>query len=661
MPFWWRRRRRPWYGRWYKRRYTRKFKRRRRKRRFPRRKYRRASRRRRRGRGKVRRKKKTLPVRQYQPDCIRKCKIKGVAVHIAGAAGKQFSCYTDNSQSWTPELQPGGGGFGVEKFTLQDLYDRNQYGTNIWTQSNKMLDLARYTGGYIKFWRHPHIDFIAKYDRTLPMKLENSTYPGTYPLAMLLGKHKKIIPSLATRPHGKRYVKIKFGPPKLLTNKWVFQETLANTGLLRLQTSIIDLRYPHLGCCNTNRLISIYGINLEFYRYFAWGNPNNPYVTTGNRWYVPYNNAKATLTLDPDTPKKTTINIVDNQYLMSIAYNNGWFQPRLLQAKKIQEEEQIPLTACRYNPMRDHGIGNKIWLASVFNSSYQPPRTDKDLILEGLPLYQLCLGFLDYVQKLKKDPKFLDSYCFFMQSQALEPQHSQYHMFCPIDQSFINGKGPFDSYLGVWDRAHWFPTIKHQQKTINAIVSCGPFMPKLDNQKNSTWELWSSYCFNFKFGGATLPDPETADPELQGTYPVPNNQQQTVQITNPQKTTAFTTLHSWDYRRGIITSTAYQRMCQNQETDTDFQTDGEPPQKKKKTYQGNALPIEEEENQKIKSCLRSLCEESSCQDFQETSDLRQLINQQHIKQQQIKHNLLQLIVDLKNKQKALQLQTGILD
>ncbi len=64
------------------------------------------------------------------------------------------------------------------------------------------------------------------------MKLDQFTYPDTYPKNLLLAKHKKLIPSLKTKPHGKRGVTIRFKPPKLLTNKWYFQESLANTGLL---------------------------------------------------------------------------------------------------------------------------------------------------------------------------------------------------------------------------------------------------------------------------------------------------------------------------------------------------------------------------------------------------------------------------------------------
>lgn len=165
----------------------------------------------------------------------------------------------------------------------------------------------------------------------------------------------------------------------------------------------------------------------------------------------------------------------------------------------------------------------------------------------------------------------------------------------------------------------------------------------------------------FKFGGAQLPDADTANPAEQGQFPIPTNQQQTVQISNPEHSSALATIHSWDLRRGIITSKAFKRMCENQLTDTDFQTDTEPVQKKRKKEKGNALHIQEEETQEIQSCLRSLCEESSCQEFQDQTNLQQLIQQQKQQQQHIKQNLLRLIVDLKNKQKVLQLQTGILE
>ena len=661
MPFWWRRRRRPWYGRWYKRRYTKRYKRRRKT--FPRRRRRRRfTRRRRRRRTKVRRKKKTLKVIQWQPECIRTCKIKGIAAHIVGTQGKQYACYTDNSNRWTPALQPGGGGIAVEKFTLQHLYNEHRMGKNIWTTSNKWLDLARYLGGRITFWRHQHVDFIVKYSTTLPMTLDKYTYPDTYPQQLMLARHKKFIPSLMTKPRGKRHVTIRFKPPKLLTNKWIFQEALANTGLIQIQASIADLRYPHLGCCNTNQLVTLFGINLNYYKNYGWGNTHDPLAPTSNKWYIPYGNALTTLNVTWSGSKtKTTIHQKVTPYNDTLKLADGWFRKELLLATQIEEQQYLPGMYTRYNPTRDNGVGNKAWLASTLNSSIQPPKTDLDLIVEGLPLYQLLLGFTDYVNKKKKDPQFANSYCLFIQSPFFEPQPSVHNIFLPIDYSFMNGKGPYDSNPDAWDQTHWFPTIKHQQKTINTIVSCGPFMPKLENQNLDTWELWSNYSFQFKFGGAPLPDADAADPGQQGTYPIPHNLQQPVQIINPEKTSAQSTLHAWDHRRGLITKTALKRMCENQQTDTDFQTDTAPFKKKKKTsLPENALLIQGEETEEIQSCLHSLCEKSTSQESQE-ENLLLLINQQKLKQQHLKNNLLKLITDLKQKQKLLQLQTGVLD
>lgn len=222
------------------------------------------------------------------------------------------------------------------------------------------------------------------------------------------------------------------------------------------------------------------------------------------------------------------------------------------------------------------------------------------------------------------------------------------------------GKGAYDSILSVWDQNHWYPLLKHQLQTINALVCTGPFIPKLDTIKDSTWELYSEYIFYFKFGGAALPDAETKDPATQGSHDVPDRLTKKIQVLNPQKNIAAAALHSWDYRRGIITSTAYKRMCENAETDSDFTADV-PKKKKKTSLQGNSLPIISREAQEVQSCLQSLYEESTFQEIPQEKTIEQLLREQQQQQLHIKNNLLLLINNLKKKQKLLQLQTGILD
>lgn len=662
MPWWWNRRRRPWYTRWRKRRNT--FKKRRwpRRRRYQRRRrHRRTTRRRRRRRGKVRKKRKTIPLAQWQPDTIRKCKIKGWAVHVLGVEGKQFSCYTDNRFSYTPPLQPGGGGFGVEKFTLQHAYEENKRGNNIWTQGNTLLDLARYTGTRISFFRHPHADFVASYSRQWPMNLKKHTYPDAHPFEILKARHHIIIPSMLTKPHGKRTVTIKIKPPKQLTNKWYFQETIANTPLFQLNTAVADLRYPHIGCCNTNQLMSFAALNLQFYRYPGWGNNTNP-SSTESGWYKPY--PKAQKITQVKLPNGQTVNVtIGDSYQETISIDKGWFQPKILQATSVvaPSEQVLPTTVGRYNPSRDTGEGNVVWLVSVVNGSYAPPKTDDTLVIEGLPLWQSLWGFTDYVNKIKHDSTFLETYYMVIRSKFIEPAHTLNNSYIVLDNSFIQGKGPYDSYVTQFQQSHWYPTLSHQIQTLNNFVECGPFVPNYQNQRNSTWELYSKYTMYFKFGGAALPEQDTASPQDKGTYDVPSNIKQTVQISNPTKINAQSTIHTWDLRRGVITSSAYKRMQENAETDTDFQTDTDTPPKKKKKLQGNSLQPQEEENKEIKRCLRSLCESTSSEEQKDQEDLLYLIHKQQQKQLKLKHHLLQLITDLKNKQKVLQLQTGILE
>nr|UHM26590.1 MAG: ORF1 [Torque teno midi virus] len=660
MPFWWNRRRRPWYGRWYQRR-NRKYKKRRfrkRRRRWPRRTTRR---RRRTRRKKVRRKKQKLFLQQWQPDTIRKCKIKGTGIHIIGGNGAQFNCFTPNRFNWTPPLMPGGGGFGVETYSLQHLYNEHKLQNNIWTQSNKNLELVRYTGCWFKFYRHETIDFIVQYSRQLPMSLEKYTYPDSHPNSLLHSKHKKIIPSLKTKKHGKRYVKIKIKPTKQLSNKWLFQETYANAPLLKLTSSIIDLRYPHISQIGQNELVSIFCLNTDFYANAGWGNSSPP-GTQHTNWYQPYANV-ASITKVRIKGKEVPITIQKTPYKSSINYETGWFQTKLLQAEAILDtpSSNIPVAAARYNPTKDDGAGNKVWLVNVVNYSYGPPKTDLDLFIEGLPLWQLYWGFLDFVKQTKKDSTFLNTYYTVFESKYLEPAVSTSKLYIPIDISFINGKGPYDSYVTSYRKDNWYPTLNAQLKTINAIVQAGPFVPKLDNIFLSSWELYSNYQFFFKFGGSELPEPDTVDPEKQGTYEVPSKIKSAVQIINPQKQNACAALHSWDYRRGVITSTAYKRMLENQETDTEFEYPTEqPPQKKKKTQYGNALQRADQETEEIQDCLLSLCEEATFQNFQEENILN-LIQQQQQQQQHLKQQFLTLLSDLKKKQRALQLQTGLLD
>lgn len=524
-----------------------------------------------------------------------------------------------------------------------------------------MLDLCRYTGASISFYRHAHLDFIAYYSREYPMNLEKYTYAFTHPHTMIHFKHKKIIPSWKTAPLlRKRYIKMKIKPPRQMSNKWFFQDYFSDTGLFVLHTTVCDLRYQRLGCCNSNQLVSFYCLNPQMYAIGDWGN-----AKSGTSTYKPWSAAPTTQTTISGTDwtgKQKTATITPTPYSSAISYGSGWFQKDLLQIAKPNVGQQVPpITQHRYNPTIDTGHGNKIWIRSILNTSLGPPTTDTSLILEDLPLWQLFFGFLNYCNKIKNNKYFVLTYFVSFQTKFCEPQPGTPQVFMPIDKTFINGQLPYGRFNIFTGNEKWFPTVANQVETINAIVQCGPYMPKLDNIRESTWELDSKYIFYFKWGGAQLPEAYSADPSKQADYQVPDKIKQRIQISNPNKQDPKGILHAWDFRRGFATKSALKRMLENTDTDTTFQisTDAEStPKKKKKTT--NSLPAQDQTQEEEENCLLSLFEEPTCQETQKTS-LQELINQQQQQQQSIKLNLLKLISQLKKKQSVLQLQTGLLD
>nr|UHM26677.1 MAG: ORF1 [Torque teno midi virus] len=675
MPFWWGRRKRFWHGTRY-RRWGRRKPRYKTRRKPRRRRYTRAPRRRRRRRRKykVRRKRKLITIKQWQPDKIVTCKIKGYDSLVLGAEGKQLVCYTNVKQAWTPPKTPGGGGFGVQQYSLGYLYEQYIFRKNIWTKSNIALDLVRYLKVKMTFYRHPETDFILNYDRQPPFTIDEWTYPFTHPAQLILGKHKFFVLSTATKPLGRLTKRKIIKPPKQMLTKWFFQEDFATAGLLQIRAAAANFRYSNLGCCNTNQIITAFSINTNFFQQGNWA------VGTGER-YRPYLTIPYKLYYWPEKPPpsiETEKRLEYNRKYMftqeiksyddSVSYEEGYFSTKVLTAKFYSQNTtddtglaHLPLLSFRYNPALDSGKGNAIWLHSSLTTSYDKPSIDKTLILQGLPLWQMLWGWLSYVQYVKKATDFFTSHIIVLQSPAIKPLPtvSPQQYYIPLSADFVNGKPPYNEPLTTWWRAHWYPNIYDQLPVLNAIVESGPLVPKYSQTKNSTWELKYTYNFLFKWGGPDITEPAVADPSQQQTYPVPDKQSETIQIRDPAKQKYQSILHSWDYRRGLIKESAFKRMQDNLSIDSTFEPD-EPPKKRKKIV-GPCLTVPGEEDQEVQACLQALCEESTYQEIPQEVPIQQLIQQQHEKQQQLKWNILRVISDLKEKQRQLQLQTGFIN
>nr|UHK06158.1 MAG: ORF1 [Torque teno midi virus] len=661
MPFWWRRRKRNWYPR----RYFPGYKRRRRRPRYRtrQRRYRYATRRRRRRRRrqrKVRRKKQKIILKQWQPDSITKCKIKGYGILVAGAEGNQYRCYTDQKFEYTQPKAPGGGGFGTEQFSLEYLYKEWLAHKNIWTKSNDYKELVRYTGCKFTFYRHKDIDFIIQYERNPPFILQKDTYLLLHPLNMLLARHKKLLPSASTHPKGRSKLTIKMKPPKLMQTKWFFQKEFCLHSLLRISATSASFNNSLYGPNTQSPNVTLYALNTRLYQNQFWGNqslgPYKPYNTYPADGYIfEYPTKTGT--------EKTNPYKAPSSWGESVNRTKGFFQPKILTAIKVYSTQQVekiherPITIARYNPEDDTGVGNKIWLTSIMSDGRWRPPSDNDLILSEEPLYIGFWGFWDFINRAKTTKEYMTTHMFVVKSQAIKLiTGTDQDVFPLVDLTFIQGNLPYNETLTLQKENLWFPTAYEQVQTINSIVESGLLTPKLNNLPNSTWQLPYTYTFYFKWGGSQIQDQTVHNPKDQGDYPIPTAQLQTIQIADPLKQTYEQMLRAWDYRRGFITTTALKRMSKDQETDENISIDTTEPKKKKRKITSQ-LQIKTQEQEEIESCLQELCKKST---YQETEDIKQLIHQQQQQQEHLKQHLFNLILEMKQRQKYLQLHTGLL-
>ena len=84
------------------------------------------------------------------------------------------------------------------------------------------------------------------------------------------------VPSLKTKPYGKRTVTKKIAPPKLITNRWFFQEEIAKTPILMLLGSAVDFNSPYLSNNTDNNCIGINILNPEIFNSVGFDLPTYP-------------------------------------------------------------------------------------------------------------------------------------------------------------------------------------------------------------------------------------------------------------------------------------------------------------------------------------------------------------------------------------------------
>uniref|UniRef100_A0AAU8H7S0 Capsid protein n=1 Tax=Alphatorquevirus homin1 TaxID=3048413 RepID=A0AAU8H7S0_9VIRU len=586
---WWARRRRRW-RRWKRRPWRRRWRTRRRR---PRRRYRRRRHVRRRRRGRWRRRyrkwrrkgrrrgKKKIIIRQWQPNYRRRCNIVGyMPVLICGNNTVSRNYATHSDDSYLPG--PFGGGMTTDKFTLRILYDEYKRFMNYWTASNEDLDLCRYRGCTLWFFRHPEVDFIILINTMPPFLDTQLTGPSIHPGLMALNKRARWIPSLKSRPGRKHVVKIRVGAPRMFTDKWYPQSDLCDLPLLTIFASAADMQYP-FGSPLTDTVVVGFQVLQSMYNDCLSILPENfnttastptntngsaPYYTFADTWYrgTAYNQKITEIpfraaTLYQETTKKLlgTTFTGGSPYL---EYHGGLYSSIWLSAGRSYFETKGTYTDITYNPFTDRGEGNMVWIdwVSKYDSVYS--KTQSKCLIEGLPLWAAVYGYAEYCSKATGDTNIEQNCRVVIRSPFTNPQlldhNNPLRGYVPYSINFGNGKMPGgSSQVPIRMRSKWYPTLFHQKEVLEAIAQGGPFAYHSDQMKVS---LGMKYAFKWVWGGNPVSQQVVRNPCKDTGGSSGNRVPRSVQIVDPKYNTPELAIHAWDFRRGLFGPKAIKRM-----------------------------------------------------------------------------------------------------
>jgi hypothetical protein len=304
---------------------------------------------------------------------------------------------THSDDSYLPG--PFGGGMTTDKFTLRILYDEYCRFMNYWTSSNEDLDLCRYRGCTLWFFRHPEVDFIILINTMPPFLDTQLTGPSIHPGMMALNKRARWIPSLKSRPGRKHVVKIRVGAPRMFTDKWYPQSDLCDLPLLTIFASAADMQYP-FGSPLTDTVVvgfqvlqSMYndclsilpenfngsGKGKALYETIVKYIPNynttqtlaqlKPYIdNTTNNWSTHVNTTKFTTASAPTTNKGAPYYTFADTWYRGTAYNES-ITHIPLQASQLYHQTTTKLLGSTFTGGSEYleyhgGLYSSIWLSA---------------------------------------------------------------------------------------------------------------------------------------------------------------------------------------------------------------------------------------------------------------------------------------------------------
>nr|UGV38573.1 MAG: ORF1 [TTV-like mini virus]UGV38627.1 MAG: ORF1 [TTV-like mini virus] len=586
MPYYWRRQRRFRRRRFWPRRTRRTFQRRRRW--YTRRNWVRRRR-------KIRHKLISIKLKEFQPDTIRNCKIIGNSVLFQGSPYRSIFNYTQYMYSMVPEYEPGGGGYCVMIHSLSSLWEDFQHLKNVWTASNAGLPLVRYLGAQYKFYQSATTDYCVQIIRCYPMSDFKYTHADINPSRMLLKKNVIRVPSRKTVQRKRPYKTVRVRPPAQLTNKWYFQKDICDTPLVMILATAVSFTEPYGASNWESNNLTWTCLNPKL---FHFQNFQNPSVTTG---YQPKPNTFLYVNGQSDTQptqfsqliylgnsKEYTTgkqgdatnnanwgNIFHDQYLSGSEHTiySSIYAPGTLKTDWDSKKSSLtklaepPLIKVRYNPMKDTGDSNSLYLCSNYAGQYWDPPENPNIIYSGFPLYDLIFGYLDWQEKVHEVQKILENQVCVFKSDFFNEKFTAY---IPLDKYFIHGYSPYrfdddrQPKITAFDHSHWYPCVRFQTESLNALGQTSPGAVK--TLYHNYIQAFFRYKYYVKWGGCPKTLEKPYDPCSQPKWNLPSNLYEGIQIQNPG-TAPETELQSFDWRRDYVKQKSIERIKKYTPTD----------------------------------------------------------------------------------------------
>nr|UGV34917.1 MAG: ORF1 [TTV-like mini virus] len=546
------------------------------------------------------RKLKKLILKVFQPKSIKKCKIKGMKCLFQGAIERANNNYIQYIYDTVNDRRPGGGGWSLQVFSLESLFEEYEHLLNIWTTSNAALPLVRYRGCKFRFYQSNDTDYVVKYDNCWPMVDTKYTHADSAPQRMLRAQHKIVVPSRKSQTRKKPYKQVFIRPPSQMTNNWYFQRDICKTPLAMLTTTAVDLRNPFAAPEARSNNVTLYSLNTFQFKNTNFQQPDPQkgyhYKTEGTQKYYLYAAHTNSTTWGDLIPLTNTKDNQPGKQLRTIINNNNsqnklsnWGNPfhhtytpddfkfyfmtkspadiqkddlnKPLSQTGITEFTSYLYYQLRYNPEKDTGDTNKVYLVSNLHETNWNEPENPNLILEGFPLFILLWGWVDWQKKLKQVSNINNQYILVIKTKMFSENLNHYVL---LDKDFIDGFEPYSPHdtndiipITPQNQQHWYPKFLFQEQSINTLCLSGSGCPR--PPWNHYLQALCTYTFYFSFGGCPKQLEKVYDPCLQSKWPTADNIPSTTEIKNPN-TAPQTELFSWDWEGDFVKTTAIQRI-----------------------------------------------------------------------------------------------------